>query len=989
MRSVVSTFFFLAQRARLSSCTSLALVIFIICPQLSIADEKADEIKALKTELLVAKTEQQAMQQLNKLLSRYKGTAMEPGLYLRKAELYVRQSKTERFFEISRDSETVVSLAPQKVKSASSKKYLQQAVETYEMLQRRFPNFDDLDMVLFNNAFTRQQLNQDKYAENLYRDLIRRFPNSELIPDSHLALGEMLFERKSFQLALVEFESIKKYPESRVYPYGLYKAGWTKYNLKDAHGALKELEAVVAFGKKVEREKLDAKLDLRSEALTDMILFFADSGKSENAFSYFQEQAGSDAVGGLILKLSQLYVRHSKHSDHEKVLKDYIRKLPSSTEVPLAYKNLIENYELQRNRQAAIDHLLMLDRVCEANSSWTKSNVNSKAQQKEGKGLCVETVTKLSHLYANKWHRMWKKNPTYKEFAESSKTAYATYLKHDDATDESHEARFAYAELLFQTQKYREASEQYALVATKTKNEKMRHDSGYAAIVSLEKAVADKWSDKDEALFGGLATSYLEKNKKGQYVTDIKFKKAFIAYEKGRYKEAAPEFEQLGWTERNTTYGVKAQNLYLDILNIQKRFTELREYSQKLLTAQLPPERTKELRKIFEESSFALAQQHEERGELLEAAAAYERFALENKKSHLADKSWWNAIGLYEKSGNVFKVTDMSQKMLELFPSSENINTALLKAAQGYEAMADLSKAATVLEELAKRDVKNTNKWLSLSADFYALSGKTNEAINHYRTLTKQKDIAIIQGAYTKLIALNEGGSGEERLLKEVLSSGVQPQASLAAMKLLEKTYSEKSDSEAFRQASRILEMRKSGGSVLATSRARLIQAKILEKEFMSQSVKSRGERLAMVLQIKTEKLDKATSAYQDVIRYGDGVAAVEALRGMANSYGHYVEALRTIELVGEYSKEELSALRSELENLSLPVEDKRIDTLQQALKQAKRIDIRDGTVGDIQAEINKLNMKRSVSNTMQIKLPEPQLPKFVRPLQVTSGGVL
>ena len=67
-------------------------------------NEQASEVHALKAELLIAKTESQAMAQLNKLLKRYSGTAMEPGLLLRKAELFARMSKTERFLEVSRDS---------------------------------------------------------------------------------------------------------------------------------------------------------------------------------------------------------------------------------------------------------------------------------------------------------------------------------------------------------------------------------------------------------------------------------------------------------------------------------------------------------------------------------------------------------------------------------------------------------------------------------------------------------------------------------------------------------------------------------------------------------------------------------------------------------------------------------------------------------------------------------------------------------------------
>lgn len=939
-------------------------------------DEKATEVNALKTELLVSKTESEAMKQLDRLLSRYRGTGMEPGLWLRKAELYVRQSKTERFFEISRDSETVVKLAPQKVKAASSKKYLNQAVETYEMIARRFTHYEELDVVMFNNAFTRQQLNQDKQAESLYRDLLKRYPESILIPDTHLALGEMLFERKAFQQALAEFEAIKKYPESRVYPYGIYKAAWAKYNLRDTASGLKDLEAVVAFGKRVETEGLDAKLDLRNEALTDMVLFFEDVGNSASAFSYFKNQAGELLVGGLILKLSTLYVRHSKHADHERVLADFIKKLPESPEIPLAYKSLVENYEMQRNRPSALKSIVALDEVCEPKSSWSKANLNSNSKEA---GLCVDTITKLSLVHANKWHRMWKKNQKYPEFADVAEAAYSIYLKYDKSSDLSLENRFAYAELLFQRNKFRDSSVQYAIVAKESKDVKLYHDAGYASIVSLEKAVNDKWSDADEKSFRVLSEVYLTRNKDGKYATDIRFKRAFIAYEKGRYKEAAPDFKDLGWNKRDTAFGEKSQNLYLDILNIQKEYALLREYTSKLLGTKLVDSREKQIRKIYEEASFSEAQKLQESGDFFEAADAFEKFALTNKQSILADKAWWNAIELYTKEGYIIKSTDMSRQMSKIFPQSTHSKDALLRSAQGFESMLELKKAADALVDLSRMDKAQEIKWRSLAADFYALSGFREEAVQIYRSMTKSKDQSISQGAYTKLTLLDETNkkTSDMRLVNEIAQSGLQPQASVAQAKIAEKAFNEGNLAEAFRLASKVLEMNKQGASKSALARGRTVQAKILQKEFVAQSVKSRGDRLAAVLQIKTEKLDKTTQAFQDVIRFGDAKTSVGALRSMAACYGHYVDSVRGLELVGEYTKEELAALKKELENLSLPMEDKRVDTLQDALKLAKRLELRDGSISEIQSELNSLNMKRTLSNAVQIKLPDIMLPKF------------
>src|SRR5688572_7939191 len=72
--------------------------------KLRIVNEKGemDDYKANLTEVLISKNEAKAMAQLNKLLKKYKRSPLEPGLLYRKAELYVRQAKSARFFEFSR-----------------------------------------------------------------------------------------------------------------------------------------------------------------------------------------------------------------------------------------------------------------------------------------------------------------------------------------------------------------------------------------------------------------------------------------------------------------------------------------------------------------------------------------------------------------------------------------------------------------------------------------------------------------------------------------------------------------------------------------------------------------------------------------------------------------------------------------------------------------------------------------------------------------------
>ena len=85
-------------------------------------DEEGNEVRALKTEMLVSSSEKKAVAQIKMLLKKYRNTPIEPDLWFRLAEMHMRRAKSDMFFEVHRKSETIVSLAPNVVKSASSKK---------------------------------------------------------------------------------------------------------------------------------------------------------------------------------------------------------------------------------------------------------------------------------------------------------------------------------------------------------------------------------------------------------------------------------------------------------------------------------------------------------------------------------------------------------------------------------------------------------------------------------------------------------------------------------------------------------------------------------------------------------------------------------------------------------------------------------------------------------------------------------------------------
>src|SRR5690606_15627495 len=155
-----------------------------------------------------------------------------------------------------------------------------------------------------------------------------------------------------------------------------------------------------------------------------------------------------------------------------------------------------------------------------------------------------------------------------------------------------------------------------------------------------------------------------------------------------------PIFMRLGHDYAKTDKGLKSQDLYLDILNLKKDYAGLKEYSKGLMRKGLSVARKAKLTIIYEEAYFLQVQKLEEDGKLAEAIPLYKKFALDNPKSKLAEKGWWNAVQLQFKTGDAKGGADAAVEFYERFPKSKDAVNALLKAAQTYETMAQLHQAA-------------------------------------------------------------------------------------------------------------------------------------------------------------------------------------------------------------------------------------------------------------------------------------------------------
>ena len=203
----------------------------------------------------------------------------------------------------------------------------------------------------------------------------------------------------------------------------------------------------------------------------------------------------------------------------------------------------------------------------------------------------------------------------------------------------------------------------------------------------------------------------------------------------------------------------------------------------------------------------------------------------------------------------------------------------------------------------------------------------------------------------------------------------LEPFSSRMIVEAAEEAFARSDYTKAFNTSKRIIS--RDGLPKELPARARFVQARVLADEYMKQSVKARVEKIGMVLAIKTEKLEKAQKAMQSAINYGDGATSVKALQALGGLYLDYAKTVRGMQLPAGTPEADVAAFAGEIEQLTVPMEEKGIEAMNLALETAKKAQLRDGQIADLQKEVDRLNMKTDNAPAVTVSKPGLYVPKF------------
>lgn len=731
---------------------------------------------------------------LKRLIKKSPGS-QKADLYFRLAESYWQKSRYTTFllsYDYDKKMKRYDDMVKRGVKNvplpsldmSEAIQYRKTAIKVYQVLVKHFPDYTKLDRAYFFLGYNLndKDIGATDKAEMVFKRFLQKFPNSSYRPDAILALGEIYFNKNRMEDAIARYRAlIELGPRTLYYNYGLYKLGWCYYNLQRHNDAVEAFKKVVEFEDSDKRKT--RKINLKEEALDDLVLAFSQVGDIEAAQIYFKEVGESKYFLRLLERLGNIYFQQGKFTSAASAFKRLLREDPYGPQGPEFQNKVVDSYRRLQQKERTNEEMAWLVSRYNPRSAWATKNQRNTEVIVQAK----KTVENTLRLLATTYHAEAKKTLRDQTY-DLAATNYRLYLTYFSDVEAIYEMRYYFAQLLFERKDFKASAEQYRLVAAANPKGKYLKDAALNTIVSYQeevkreqpvfpnktKDVSVKPISQAEQALVEACDAYAKWLPKDERTADTLLSAAKIYYNYNHFEEAVVRLGSIVELYPDHYVAVEASRLILSSFNWQKKYVDLNTWARKLFrNPTLKNQKLKdqgeigreekevkgavaktfgeELYGLIKKSAFKNALDLESQNKYDLAAKEFIKFEKEFPRSEDADKALYNAAVNFQRTQNLQGMIDVQKKLVAQYPTSPLTPKVIYMIGVKYEQNVDFMSAAGYFELLAKQypDYENSADALLASALYREAEKKYPDA---YRSLAilvekfpKRKDLKEVQ----------------------------------------------------------------------------------------------------------------------------------------------------------------------------------------------------------------------------------------------------
>ena len=665
---------------------------------------------------------------------------------------------------------------------SASREWQDRSIRLYRNILDNYPKYARADEATFYLASALKDSERRGEATKEYARLVRSYPDSELVPDAYLQIGEYYFDNEEVYKALLAYKKASAYRHHEHYALALYKLSWCYYNVGEYGQALDTLKRVITWSDgAIEAGQERGAVDLREEAYADLVRFCADGGDLDECLGFIDRAGRGDLARRTMERLGGTYVEQGKHEDALRLYGQLLARDPKHPSAASYQAQIVGVYKAMGRTEQVVEQLARLRRDYGPRSPWAQANATDPELVQE---VQDELGAELARTGLD-FHQQARKigaGPSARQLYGAADTLYSAYLADQPQGRRAYEVRFAQAELQYTLKRYEEAYASYMAVVAADPQGKHSQFSAEAAIHAAEKGLPPQkdpqgtevvpFSEEEQRYLAAL-DQYAELYPKGAKVQESLFRSGWLLYHHNDFGAASQRFRKVVALNPRTKDARLAIDLILDALVVVEDWKNLEATASEFMANEaLPASVRSESAEVYERARFKLIEVHlDETGDKAATAGLALAYAQEFPASEVSDLAVNNAAAWYVEAGQRAQAIQARELLLKGYPDSRFVPDAL--AAQGFamEASADFEASAQLYERLATRHPEHESAADALysAALFRKALGQPEQAV---------KDLGA-------LLSLEEHGHDPALLQLEIARMNPDPAASANAYRLI------------------------------------------------------------------------------------------------------------------------------------------------------------------------------------------------------------
>lgn len=950
------------------------------------------------------------------IVNKFKNSPNRGELWVRLAELYVEKARLVKFRRYREyegkldDFESKKTKVKPNLDLSEGREYNQRAINLYKLFLQDFSKDKKVPQVLFFLGYNYYEVGREDEGAKYYKMLTEKYTKSIYVDESNFALGDYFFEKNNWRQAATHYSRLVNNQKGRHYLFSIYKLSWCKYRLNDVKGALKGMELVFNESKRFKEEERDDKgkvssLRLASEALRDMVPFYAEVGSYQNAPQYFTAMAGEKKALKIIDKLAYYFT--TRNIEGARYLFRYL--IDAEPHSPRSFDfqyQIVSMYSTAGKGSVFKKELYDWITGYGPESEWAKAN----KKDKELLESAYEQRERTLRNYVLGLHEQSRKsaNP---EVRRQAVEWYKLYLGSFELAPSIADMHFYYGELLYDDKQYRDAAREYAWVVEKDKKNKFYKDAVLNQVISLERIIPNQQAflqkrdkspkntpiaiEEDVNRFLVSAALFIKTFPEDSKVGGIEYKIAQIYYLHNNFDKAIEHFTPIIKREPKSPAGQDSISFVLDIYNRNQDFIRLKKASEDLLSI---PEIAaspiaQQLKSVLINSKFTNSVQLQEKKEYYAAGQSFEKFANENNKSELTIKALFNAAYNYRQARAIGPALNMFEAVIA-YPdkSSEAMRLkkdASLELPPLYQQLGNYPKAAQGFESyaLAHPNEKQVENYLFNAAVIYDGLMQYDNAIKNYEAYFKKekRQTERVESLYYQAEIWKKRGNNSKaiQLYQQYVYSPVSNRERIVEshyklyqlyLKNGDKQNANRWREKTVRVQDEFSKTDKRIGAKYAAD-AKFIQVKEIYEELKAVQLPADAKKQKTGIERRDELTAKLQREIgQVVVKYTDGNTIVASWTLLGLAYMNNAQAIKNMPLPPDVRKalgspQKIKEYQGTIEaQFVKPREQKSIESFHFAIEEAKKLDVMNDHVIAARKNLNRFEPGQSLFVNANVK---------------------